>query len=197
MARWGLFFAIVIAACTGDSGSASIDARGGGGGGPDAPGGGGGGGGEPMNLTGILAAHNNVRAMVQTSPALPPLTWNNDLAATAAAWVAMCQDTDHNGLVDHNANRSVGHPTYVGENIFAASGTATGPAAVQLWASEGANYNYANNTCSGGTCGHYTQLVWRATTEVGCALGNCPGLTYPNAIVCDYMPGGNSGGKPY
>src|SRR4051812_48573933 len=116
MARWNLFFAIVIAACTGDSGSGSIDAPGGGGGGggSDAPGGGGGGG-EPANLVGILAAHNNVRAMVQTSPALPALTWNADLAATAAAWVAMCQDSDHNGLVDHNANRSVGHPYYVGE----------------------------------------------------------------------------------
>jgi len=139
-----------------------------------------------------------VRAMVQTTPALPPLTWNADLAATAAAWVAMCQDTDHNGLVDHNPNRSQGHPMYVGENIYAASGGATGPAAVQLWASEGANYNYANNTCSGGTCGHYTQLVWRATQRVGCALGRCSGLSFPSTIVCDYGPGGNvNGARPY
>ncbi len=144
----------------------------------------------------MTAAHNAVRAMVQTSPALAPMTWNSDLAATAAAWVAMCKDTDGNGLVDHNPNRSQGHPTYVGENVFAASGTATAQQAVNLWASEKANYNYANNSCSG-VCGHYTQIVWRNSIQLGCALGNCPNLTYKNAIVCNYMPGGNNGGKPY
>ncbi|MEO7138026.1 MAG: CAP domain-containing protein [Gemmatimonadales bacterium] len=46
-------------------------------------------------------------------------------------------------------------------------------------------------------CGHYTQLVWRATREVGCALNSCPGPAFPNSIVCNYGPGGNSGGPPY
>lgn len=188
MGRWGIVFAILVAACSSDDGGGGIDAAGGGGGG---------GGGEPANLAGILAAHNAVRAMVQTTPALPALTWNADLAATAAAWVAMCKDVEApTGLVDHNGGRSTGHPYYVGENIYASSGTATGADAVQSWASEKANYNYANDTCNG-TCGHYTQLVWRDTLEVGCALGTCAGLTYPSTIVCDYGPGGNSGGKPY
>jgi len=51
---------------------------------------------------------------------------------------------------------------------------------------------------AGATCGHYTQVVWRATQQVGCALGRCPGLAYPNTIVCDYGPGGNvNNQKPY
>src|SRR5262245_46812463 len=111
--------------------------------GPGDSGGGGdvlGGVGEPANLTGITLFHNQVRAMVQTSPALPSLTWSSALAATAAAWVAMCRDVDQPiGLVDHNPNRSDGHPYYVGENIFASGGTATAQQAVQTWAGEGAN----------------------------------------------------------
>lgn len=202
---WGrtLVF-VVLGGCSGqiDTEAGSVDAPPNGGDGqgqtdggptPDVPGG----VGEPAELTGITLFHNEVRAMVQTATPLPSLTWSPALAATAAAWVAQCRDQDAPiGLVDHNPGRSNGHPYYVGENIYASGGAASAQQAVQLWASEQANYNYATNTCSG-VCGHYTQLVWRTTLEVGCAVGNCAGLTYPNAIVCDYGPGGNSGGKPY
>ena len=178
---------LMTAASCGDDGGSTIPDGPGGGGSPD----------EPANLTGITAAHNAVRAMVQTSPALPALRWNKDLAATAAAWVAMCKDTDGNGLIDHNAGRSTGHPYYVGENVFGGSGAVTAQQAVDLWAGEKANYTYATNTCSG-TCGHYTQIVWRDTLELGCAMGTCPNLQFGNVIVCDYGPGGNvNGQKPY
>lgn len=156
--------------------------------------------GEPANLVGITAAHNQVRAMVQTGTPLPALTWSPELAATAAAWVAQCKDTAAPiGLVDHNAGRSTGHPYYVGENIYASSGSATGQQAVTSWAGEGTSYTYATNTCAAGkTCGHYTQVVWRDTHEVGCALADCPSLQYKSTVVCDYGPGGNIGSqKPY
>jgi len=157
-----------------------------------------GGVGEPAELQGITLFHNQARAMVQTSTPLPSLQWEPALAATAAAWVAKCQDTDQPiGLVDHNPNRSDGHPYYVGENIFASSGQASAQQAVDLWVAEQSNYDYATNTCNG-TCGHYTQVVWRDTLYLGCALGNCPGLQFSSTIVCDYGPGGNIGGQlPY
>ena len=71
--------------------------------------------------------------------------------------------------------------------------------AVTAWADEKVDYTYATNTCAAGkVCGHYTQLVWRATQKVGCALQNCPALQYPSSIVCDYGPGGNFNGQlPY
>jgi pathogenesis-related protein 1 len=68
---------------------------------------------------------------------------------------------------------------------------------VNLWASERPSYDYASNTCSG-SCGHYTQLVWRATLKLGCAIGDCPSLAFRTALVCDYGPGGNVGNqRPY
>src|SRR5436853_7069364 len=81
---------------------------------PDAPGA----VGEPPELMGITLAHNQVRASIVTDPGIPPLTWNESLEATAQAWANMCVDNDAPiGLIDHNPNRSVGHPYYVGENI--------------------------------------------------------------------------------
>ena len=167
----------------------------------DAPGG----VGEPPELMGMTLYHNQIRAAVDTTGIaagpLPSLQWDPNLAAYAATWAAMCQDTTpKDGLIDHDPNRTnVAGYSYIGENIYASSGSASAMQAVQLWAAEKANYSYATNTCAAGKgCGHYTQLVWRDTLKVGCALQNCPGLQYPSTIICDYGPGGNfNGEKPY
>jgi pathogenesis-related protein 1 len=162
-----------------------------------------GGVGEPSELAGMTLYHNQVRAAVDTTGVpggpLPSLQWDPNLAAYAAQWAAQCQDTQAPiGLIDHDPNRTnVAGYSYIGENIYASGGGATAMGAVDLWASEKANFTYPSS-CPSNNCGHYTQIVWRATTHVGCALHNCPGLTYPNSIVCDYGPGGNFGGQnPY
>ena len=151
--------------------------------------------GEPPGLEGTTDAHNAVRAEV----GVPPLTWDPQLAAIAQAWVEQCVDDQApTGLIDHNPGRSNGYPTYVGENIYGSGGQASGVAAVELWAAEKAYYDRPTNSCQAGrVCGHYTQVVWRTTTKVGCALHRCPGLTYGSTVVCNYAPGGNSGGPPY
>ena len=187
--------AMWLAACSGE-----IADRGGDGGmqtgdgaRPDAPGG----VGEPAELAGITLAHNEARAGVATATPLPAMEWDPSLAQTAAAWAAMCRDDDAPiGLIDHNPNRSDGHPYYIGENIFASGGTASAQQAVALWMSEKPNYDYDSNTCNG-TCGHYTQVVWRTSVKLGCAIGTCPDHAYPSSIICDYGPGGNNGGRPY
>jgi pathogenesis-related protein 1 len=201
MRRCCALLAILLASCGGGGTEASDDGPGGDG--PPGAGGDGppGGVGEPAALAGITLAHNQVRAMVTTATPLPPLEWDPMLAATAAAWVAMCRDQDAPaGLIDHNPDRSAGAPYYVGENVFGAGGSpgaGTAAQAVDRWASERASYNYANNTCSG-TCGHYTQIVWRTTRKLGCAIGTCPNLTFRTSLLCDYGPGGNTGGqRPY
>jgi pathogenesis-related protein 1 len=149
--------------------------------------------GEPAALAGITLAHNEVRAGVGVAP----LVWDPALAAIAQAWADACVDNDSPiGLIDHNANRSDDYPGYVGENIYGSSGAATGPAAVSSWASEVEYYDYDTNTCTY-VCGHYTQLVWAASEKLGCGISSCPGLSYGNGIVCNYSPGGNSGGRPY
>jgi pathogenesis-related protein 1 len=146
----------------------------------------------------ILIAHNRVRCLV--SPAaqtMPALVWSTALEETAQAWASACVDIAAPfGVIDHNPDRSADHPYYVGENIFASGSTATPTQAVNVWASESANYNFPANTCSG-ACGHYTQVVWANSRDLGCARASCPALANPSGIVCDYGPGGNTGSRPY
>ena len=184
-----------LGACGDDGGATTDAASGDGDGGPgaiDAPAV----TGEPPGLEGTVAAHNAVRAQVGVGP----LVWDDQLAAIAAAWAARCVDNEApRGLIDHNANRSNGYPTYVGENIYGSGGQASGTDAVALWAAEKAHYHHDTNSCDAGQiCGHYTQVVWRNTAKVGCALHDCAGLQFGSSVVCNYGPGGNIGGQsPY
>ena len=152
-------------------------------------------GAEPSGaLNGMVAAHNAVRAAVNPKPAtaLPPVEWSDEDAKVAQDYAAKC-------VFAHNANRG---PR--GENIYASGGSGRTPKeVVDNWASEAKNYNYATNTCSG-TCGHYTQVVWRDSVKIGCGMQKCTknspfgGSGTWEMWVCDYSPAGNfNGKKPY
>ena len=69
---------------------------------------------------------------------------------------------------------------------------------VDDWSSERANYDYKNNSCpTGKMCGHYTQVVWKSTTRVGCGVAVCDD-SREQVWVCQYQPPGNwVGRKPY
>ena len=147
-------------------------------------------------MCGMLAALNAVRASAPgASPPIPPLVWDCSLVPTAQAWADSCP-SGHNTTV-LNANN-------LGENIYGSSGsTPAQPASVvSLWASEGPpNYVYATNYCYGASyttdnfqCGHYTQIVWRNTTRVGCGYKtgcSASSAFAPQIWVCDFAPAGN------
>ena len=105
------------------------------------------------------------------------------------------------GLLSHNANRSADYQALGGTATSARTSTAradnaTPAGAMMLWMDEAADYDYASGDI--GTAGHYTQVVWRASVRIGCAIVDCPALTYHNTVICDYAPGGNiSGQRPY
>jgi hypothetical protein len=48
--------------------------------------------------------------------------------------------------------------------------------------------------------GHFTQIVWKQTKEVGCYTYTCPDLANTGAknspfTVCNYLPAGNYAGE--
>ena len=58
-------------------------------------------------------------------------------------------------------------------------------------------YDHDSNTCSapeGESCGHYTQVVWRASTSIGCARVVCNN-NRGVFITCNYNPPGNFNGE--
>ena len=131
----------------------------------------------------MLAAHNAVREKV----GVPPLVWSDDLARIAQEWA--------NTLI---AERRFDHRpgSKYGENLFRLDGArATPQKVVERWASERANFDYKSNKCRGGECGHYTQIVWRTTRAVGCAVAH---RGQREVWVCEYAPPGNYvGRRPY
>ncbi|HVW07473.1 MAG TPA: CAP domain-containing protein [Bryobacteraceae bacterium] len=130
----------------------------------------------------ILDAQNAVRAKVN----VPPLTWSDHLAEIAQQWANHLIST---GGFAHS------HNPETGENLYEIEGANAAPETViNAWASEVKNYTYSTNACAG-VCGHYTQLVWAATKEVGCAAAQ---KGRRQVWVCEYSPPGNYvGRKPY
>jgi uncharacterized protein YkwD len=130
----------------------------------------------------MLNGHNAVRART----GVPGLTWSTELAAEAQNWA--------NTLI---ARRQFRHrpDTPYGENLFEISGAAASPGeVVNTWAAQARNYDYRTNRCRG-VCGHYMQVIWSDTKEVGCGVARGRGR---EVWVCNYNPPGNVVGlRPY
>jgi pathogenesis-related protein 1 len=56
-------------------------------------------------------------------------------------------------------------------------------------------YDPMNKTCVGGVCGHFTQVLWRTTSYVGCGIARCP--SEQPIYVCQYRRPGNCNGYDY
>ena len=130
----------------------------------------------------MLAAHNAVRARA----GVRPLAWSQRLAAAAQAWA---ERLISRGRFEHNLKSPYG------ENLLEIrGGRAGGAEVVGEWAAEAADYDYRTNACHR-ICGHFTQLVWRNTSEVGCAVARARDR---EVWVCEYRPPGNIVGlRPY
>lgn len=137
----------------------------------------------------VLAAHNRERAAI----GVPPLRWDEGLATDARQWA------DHlsaSGRFEHSPDAPGAEPQ--GENLWEGTrGYYTPEAMVGLWVAERAAYRpgvFPSNSRSGDVeaVGHYTQLIWRRTTSVGCALAKGRD---DEVLVCRYAQAGNVVGE--
>lgn len=128
-----------------------------------------------------LAAHNSFRAQHGAAA----LTWSDELASKAQQWA--------NGCKFQHSGGSLGP---YGENLAAGTGSSYGiSAAIKSWTEESKDYNPSNPTFS-----HFTQVVWKGTKQLGCAVQSCDGIfssSYGKAkyYVCEYFPAGNVQGQ--
>jgi pathogenesis-related protein 1 len=135
----------------------------------------------------ILDIHNRERAAVS----VPPLVWSDKLANDAKTWV---EHLARLGSLVHSGGSGQG------ENLSYRSSSG-GPSTIstaqliQGWISEKNDYHGAPIVKGGQVTGHYTQMVWRTTTAVGCATASAGQSVY---LVCRYSPPGNMlGERPY
>ena len=126
----------------------------------------------------ILTNHNKYRKLHQVED----LKRNSDIEKIAQEYSEYLASI--NKLV-HSKNTYKG--SSLGENLYGAWGTTlTGTDASEDWYSESADYDYNNPGYTSGI-GHFTQLVWKGSKEIGCGAA-CNGGCF---ITCNYYPAGN------
>lgn len=137
----------------------------------------------------ILNAHNIERAAV----GVPPLRWDPLLASAAAAYGP---SLDALGRLQHSPRAT--RPGQR-ENLWMGSrGAYSVEQMVGSWSAEKRFYRrglFPNVTTTGNWAdvSHYTQMVWRTTTRVGCAIYRGPRFEW---LICRYSPPGNIDNKP-
>ncbi|KAJ0076663.1 hypothetical protein Patl1_35624 [Pistacia atlantica] len=121
---------------------------------------------------GYVNAHNAIRAHVGVGP----ITWNYTVAAYAQNYADQRKG-------DCDLDHSMGP---YGENLVEGYGNLNGVDAVKMWVSEKPNYDYASNACVGDECSHYTQVVWRKSTQLGYGRMKCQNGWW--FVICSYYP---------
>ena len=135
----------------------------------------------------LLAAQNRYRAEI----GVPPLVWSDDLSAGAQSWAwHLARDVHH---LEHSG------AVATGENLAMwTAGRSTLTQLVDLWGAEKsyfieASFPDVSSTGDWRTVGHYTQMIWRETSQVGCGVATGGGRDW---LVCRYAPQGNFMGEP-
>lgn len=126
----------------------------------------------------FLTLHNQMRSQHGATA----LTWSDTLSDAGKGWADKC-------VFQHSGGKLGPY----GENLAAGTGSSYDVgAAMKDWTDEASQYDPNNPVPS-----HYTQIVWKGTTQVGCGLAPaCEGIfdaSFGPAkyFVCEYLPAGN------
>jgi uncharacterized protein YkwD len=139
----------------------------------------------------VLAEHNRERDRA----GVPRLAWNAGLARDAQAWAHKLAAEGWLRHASRAENGGTGENLWMGSAGFYAPETMVG-----AFLEEGLDYRpgtFPNVSRTGNwqDVGHYTQIVWRDTREVGCAIAS---NARDDFLVCRYWPSGNwMGQRPF
>lgn len=133
----------------------------------------------------MLRGHAAARALVGE----PPLVWDDALSIDAARYADTLATTERFRHSDQPLR--VGRE---GETLFKGTrGAYSYREMVDLWVAERKDFvdaatPYFSRTGRVEDVAHYTQIIWRSTTHVGCAMRSSLQDDY---LVCRYSPPGN------
>lgn len=136
----------------------------------------------------LLAAHNRERAALN----LPPLRWDAQLAGDAKRWSGRLAAASRLEHEDGGAGSGQGENIWIGT-----AGRFSPEIMVGHWVKEKAHFTrgtfpQVSRTGAWADVGHYTQIVWRDTTDVGCAVARGQQM---DVLVCRYARPGNVMGQ--
>jgi uncharacterized protein YkwD len=140
----------------------------------------------------FLDSHNKIRRQF----GVPDLVWDNNLAAYAQRWANHLRDRKQCKM-EHRSSAGITEGKRYGENLawnwtsrVQQSFDKSPEFAVENWSKECKDYNFQSNKCSG-VCGHFTQVIWKKSQRVGCAVATCNQGGHSEIWVCNYDPPGN------
>ncbi|XP_049866488.1 cysteine-rich secretory protein 2-like [Pectinophora gossypiella] len=122
--------------------------------------------------------------------------WNAEAAQQAQKYADVCRFVEHNSWKD----RIVRNFYSCGQNLFGSREKTDWYTAIESWYSEYVNYTYGSHKNVFEDIGHYTQMMWATSHQVGCGVAFCKGGRWGQFynFVCHYCPSGNYGMKyPY
>jgi pathogenesis-related protein 1 len=133
----------------------------------------------------ILIEHNKERKLLN----IPNLTWNEEIALYAEEWALQLAEEDNS--IHHRSEDNYG------ENISWISSMPDDISeGVAMWNEEKVYFKYKPIGNDWAKSGHYTQVIWKNTTQVGCGCAVSKSGAF--FFVCNYDPPGNYiGQKPY
>ena len=152
-----------------------------------------------FNTKEMTKHHNELRKKYKS----PPLIYSTKLENAAKKWAKVLQKGGCKMVHSHGKVGKYGENLYWASPLTMIRTDAQGktkrtnmlqqvkPTAVaQAWYDEVSFYDYNSNSCKKGEmCGHYTQLIWDTTKEIGCAALSCSDKS--QVWVCEYYPAGN------
>jgi pathogenesis-related protein 1 len=145
----------------------------------------------------IVALHNRYRAEVQ----VPPVKWSDPVQKSAEGWALHLAEDEGLNMVHAGPQSHYGENLSGGPGVWSTDKNAYTALESAIVSFGNEKNNYRGEPVSLGSnffkYGHYTQVVWRATREIGCAVAKRKDI--PGYIaVCRYNPTGNMvGQKPY
>ncbi|BFZ58616.1 hypothetical protein PYCC9005_005680 [Savitreella phatthalungensis] len=132
----------------------------------------------------ILSQHNAYRARHSAGA----MTWNNDLAQAALANVNYNIQNTANPKDEKHTSEYSSNP--YGENIGFIQNQNNPQTIVYLWYDEEPKYTFNPSSGFSGDTGHFTQLVWLASSQLGCAYA-VRSSDNVGFMACEYSPAGN------
>jgi hypothetical protein len=137
----------------------------------------------------LLAYHNKLRADVGS----PPLQWSPALTGHAQGYARIIADS---GQPEHSSRS--GRETERENVSLGMRGVSNPLQLAEVWGAEQRYFRSGifpdiSTTDDWSDAGHYSQMVWSETTEVGCGFARGRRV---DALVCRYSPPGNQDGEP-
>jgi hypothetical protein len=131
-----------------------------------------------------LAAHNDARAAFGSSP----LRWSDRLADEAGSWARELAGTGQMRHASHSERRGRGENLWMGTRAYFPPGQMVASFLDEQRHFVPGAFPQVSRTGRWSDVGHYTQIVWPETREVGCALAQGRDV---DVLVCRYWPAGN------